>query len=372
MRVVWFIFLFTITVSFCVAQSKDTKTFYIDLSKFDDGIHHWNLYSSLRSEKRLDTTNIVGIANNLIAYQNTDGGWPKNIDWLAELDSEMVLQSLEEHYRESTFDNRNIFSQVEYLAAVYKQTGRLKYKVAAKNGFKYILDTEYHKGGWRGWDANVITFNDDVMTGIMDLLLDVKEGRQIYDWVAPAMRLKLDQAYDRGLSAILKSQVVLMGKKTAWCQQHDFDTYAPVQGRPYEHPSVTARESCAIIIFLMRIENPNPEVYTSIEAAVQWLESAKIEGYRYGDFSIEERKYHETTIDFDREFVLDSKAEPVWARYYDMKEGKPFLSLRNGTLVYNLSDIPFDRRVGYEWYGFWPNEVLMTYKTWKLDNPNSD
>lgn len=364
-------YLYLILLSFCFGCDSNNKktekaTYqYIDLALFQDGIHHWNLYSPIKSTKRLDSTNIVGISDALVAYQNNDGGWPKNIDWLAVIDKDSVLGSLSNRYKQSTYDNRNIFPQIAYLSASYKQTHNKTYKDAALKGFKYILNTEYPKGGWRGWDANVLTFNDDVMTGIMNLLLDVKQKAPKYDWLDANTRKNLLEAYDRGLEAILKCQILVNGQLTAWCQQHDFETYVPVQGRSYEHPSITARESCDIILFLMRIKNPSKAVINAITHAVTWLDTAKIEGYRYGDFSIPERPYHETTINFDREFVKDSLAPVVWSRYYDLQKGKPFLSLRDGTIVYRLSDIPFDRRVGYEWYGFWPKAVLTKYKTWR-------
>ena len=368
MNSLYFLFLIVSFLSFSCGKQKEIKGHYINLSKFEDGIHHWNLYSRIRSDDRLDTNNVVGIGDNLLAYQNDDGGWPKNIDWLAKLNPDSVKAGLDERYRQSTFDNRNIFPQIEYLSAVYLQTGQLKYKIGAERGFQYILDCEYSKGGWRGWDANVVTFNDDVMTGIMNLLLDVKQQHEHYNWLSVAYQEELLQAYNRGLNVILKSQIVINGVKTAWCQQHDFETYEPVQGRAYEHPSVTARESCDVILFLMRIENPDDSIKNAIISAMNWLEKVKITGFRYGNFPIEERKYHETKINFDREFVADSSAKPVWARYYDLKNSKPFLSLRDGKIVYQLSDISFDRRVGYEWYGFWPQKVFEEYPKWLLQN----
>lgn len=351
-------------------QQKVEKYAYIDLSNFEDGIHHWKLYSPIRSSERLDTADITGIADQLINYQNNDGGWPKNIDWLTRVPNDSVLNSLSKRYSQSTFDNRNTWPQIEYLSAVYLQTQNEKYKKAAENGFQYILNTEHQNGGWRGWDADVITYNDDVMIGIMDLLLDVKTQHKKYSWLDAEMQTQLVAAYERGLQVIIDCQVSLNGVKTAWCQQHDFETHLPVQGRAYEHPSITARESCDIILFLMRIENPNTLVRAAIQSAVTWLNSAKIEGYRYATFAIEEKPYHQTTINFDREFVPDSTAQAVWARYYDLEIGKPFLSLRNGTVVYDLKEISFDRRVGYEWYGFWPEKVLKKYVEWELENSN--
>ena len=354
--------LICMTFSLCEGQVNQYQV--IDLSKFSDGIHHWDLYSPIRSLARLDSADIIGIADNLLAYQNTDGGWPKNIDWLAVINPDSVINALSDHYRSSTFDNRNTFPQIEYLSAVYRQTGMDKYRVSAERGFQYLLNTEYPKGGWRGWDADVITFNDDVMTGIMQLLLDVKQMDEKYAWLTPAMRAALFAAYTRGIDVILKCQIVLHGRKTAWCQQHDFNTYAPAQGRTYEHPSITANESADVVLFLMRIADPDQSIIDAVNAAVEWLESAKITGYRYGKVQIPARPYHETMIDYDFEFVPDPDARPVWARYYDLETGSPFLSLRDGTIVYDLAEISFDRRIGYAWYGFWPQRVFARYAEW--------
>ena len=108
---------------------------YIDLSKFRDGIHHWELYSPIRSSERLDTADITGIADNLLAFQNPDGGWPKNIDWLTTIDPDSIRGALNDRYRSSTFDNSNTFPQIEYLAEVYNRTGAKKYRKGLSRAF---------------------------------------------------------------------------------------------------------------------------------------------------------------------------------------------------------------------------------------------
>ncbi len=350
---------------FSCTQSKTTEIPTISLDKFSDGIHHWELYSKIRSEARFDSSDVISISNNLLAYQNEDGGWPKNIDWLAKLNPDSVTNALSVRYRQSTFDNRNIFPQIEYLSQAYYYTNIEKYKIAAQKGFEYILREQFPQGGWKGWDAEAITYNDDVMTGIMELLLSVKEGRIYFDWLSQDLKSQLLEAYQKGLQVILKSQIEIDGQKTAWCQQHDPVSYEPVQGRKYEHPSITARESSDIVLFLMKIEHPSAKVKSAIEAAVNWFENAKIEGYDYQTITIPERAYHETTVNFDRKFIADKNAQPVWARYYDLDESKPFLSKVDGEVVYNLDEISFDRRIGYDWYGYWPEKVLQQYRIWK-------
>ena len=104
-----------------------------------DCINHWYLEHEHGSCERYKANDYRSIAENLLAYQNKDGGWPKNIDWLGIMDADSVIQSLTPRYRESTFDNRNIYPQVEYLSEVYLLTGEKRYMKAAKRGVEYIL-----------------------------------------------------------------------------------------------------------------------------------------------------------------------------------------------------------------------------------------
>ena len=50
------------------------------MSALHDGIHHWNLEHKERNYKRYSPEQYTKIADNFVAYQNEDGGWPKNID----------------------------------------------------------------------------------------------------------------------------------------------------------------------------------------------------------------------------------------------------------------------------------------------------
>lgn len=139
------------------------------MSAFHDGIHHWNLEHKERNYKRYSPEQYTKIADNFVAYQNEDGGWPKNIDWMAELPADSVLNTLSDHHRRSTLDNRNTYSQIEYLAQVYTLTKVTKYKNAVLDGLEYLLKTQKKNGGWRGWDVDAITFNDEVTTGVLRL-----------------------------------------------------------------------------------------------------------------------------------------------------------------------------------------------------------
>lgn len=114
----------------------------LDLDSFDDSIHHWNMDNKVRNYSRYTPDQYREIADNFIAYQNPDGGWPKNIDWLAILDADSVKNTLSERYRESTLDNTNIHPQIFYLADVYALTGERRYAESALQALEYLFATK--------------------------------------------------------------------------------------------------------------------------------------------------------------------------------------------------------------------------------------
>ena len=110
------ILLFSVFAGFSCTQKTVNPP---PLDAFKDGIHHWNLEHKERNYVRYEPPQYREIADNFIAYQNEDGGWPKNIDWLGVLNTDSVYAALKESYKRSTLDNRNTFPQIEYLADVY-------------------------------------------------------------------------------------------------------------------------------------------------------------------------------------------------------------------------------------------------------------
>jgi hypothetical protein len=103
------------------AQAYDA----IDISGFLDGIGHWQrAYGRDRDDARYDPSQIVEIADNVLAYQHQDGGWPKDIDWLAIVDPGVVRELQGKNYARSTFDNRNTYSQIDYLAGLREDRPR--------------------------------------------------------------------------------------------------------------------------------------------------------------------------------------------------------------------------------------------------------
>lgn len=331
---------------------------------FSDGIHHWNLDHSERNYKRYPAEQYVKIADNLVAYQNEDGGWPKNIDWMAELPADSVVNSLSERYRQSTLDNRNTYSQIEYLAEVYTLTKKPVYKKAVLDGLEYLLKTQKKNGGWRGWDVDAITFNDEVTTGVLRLFLHINEGDLNFTWLDDTMCKRIYQAFNRGIDMILRTQYVQNGVKTVWGQQHDNQTLLPTGARTFELASLTAGESCDVVRLLMEIPHPSDEVIEAVKSAMTWFDKVAITGIRVEKVSIPANQIVNHEYPYDRVVVKDKKAPRIWARFYEMADNTPFMCNRDGIKVYKLSDVKLERRVGYAWYTYAPEELFEAYDIW--------
>lgn len=357
MRLKKYLFLLCIPMSGWAQQVPSTML-------LQDGIHHWNLLHPNRSYMRYAETDYEKIADNLIAYQNLDGGWLKNIDWLGVLNSDSVKATLNDFEKQSTLDNRNTFSQIEYLADTYVLTNKLKCRLAVEKGLDYLLDTQKENGGWRGWDVDAVTFNDDVTTGALELCRNILQGDKSFLWLDQKYLDKIKIAYTRGINLILKTQYIQNGVKTVWAQQYDNVTLEPVKARSFELPGLTAWESSNIVLLLMGIENPSNEIIQAVHDAVNWFKKSAINGIRIQQIALNKDKIINQEYPYDNVVVEDVNAKPIWSRYYELSDNKPFMVKRSGEKVWKLADVNAERRTGYDWYGYWPQEVLDNYPKW--------
>jgi PelA/Pel-15E family pectate lyase len=343
----------SIAVSVCSASDP------IDTSLFSDSIRHWQKeFGRDRDDPRYDPGQVVEIGDHLIEFQNFDGGWPKNVDWLARIDREEFLKVIDHPNPRSSFDNRNTYPQIEYLAKVYCRTGQDRFRLSAEKGLDYLLAQQRPSGGWAGADVDAITYNDSVMTGIMNLLLDIRLDADQFRWVDQVRRERVDRALDRSIRVTLDCQIVVDGTKTAWCQQHDHATLEPVAARKYELASITANESVDVVEFLLRLPDPSPEVREAIRAALAWFEKAAIQGLRVERVPIAPERFHHHTATHDVVATEDPAAPRIWARFYDLETGRPIFCRADGTRVPSLDQVDLERRSGYAWYGGWPERLL--------------
>jgi PelA/Pel-15E family pectate lyase len=122
------------------------------------------------------------------------------------------------------------------------------------------------------------------------------------------------------------------------------------------------------------LPNPDAEIIQSIESAVKWLNESKIENLRIENIQISKDAYPGQNLSIDRKVVIDSTSKPIWARFYEISDNTPIFCTRNGKKVSTLAEVNPERRGGYAWYGYWPQELLSTeYPAWKKKlNSNSE
>ncbi len=385
----------------------------ISIKEFSDGFNHaryryansippWELYSEEQ---------ILGFAENMVYLQNPDGGWAKNIDFqrkytlseLIELQKKNksirpVTYELKKDENGSTLDNGNIFSQIEYLAQVYKQVPDKRYLDSMVRALQWVLNAQHPKsGGFTGADVYAITYNDDVMSDTLRTLRKIAND-ELYSIFPEKMRKKSKLAYEKGLECILNTQITMTlkdGSKllTAWCQQHSHETLAPLWAREFEPPSVCSVESSKIVELLMEIENPSEDVKKAIRASCEWLnrDDVRIHGKKVKKIPCDAEVLNGRYYDYERILVDDSSAPDLWARFYALDssfdivssarkppQGKypdvntPIWCDRGCKFFPDYNNLSKERRNGYSYAGRRPASTLEKYKVWKEKFPEKN
>jgi PelA/Pel-15E family pectate lyase len=300
------------------------------------------------------------VAENILSYQSDLGGWPKNIDTTA------APFTGDRKDLKPTFDNSATTDELRFLARIYKATKDERYRTAFVTGFDYILKAQYPTGGWPQFYPpddkyhRYITFNDDAMVRLLQLLRETYTS-DTYDFLDADRLRAARRAFDRGIDCILKCQIKVDGKLTAWCAQHDEKDYSPRPGRSYELVSLSGGESVGIVRLLMSLDNPSPEVVQAVEGAVAWFKAAELHGIR----QVVE-KDEKSPTGKNKVVVKDPSAPPIWARFYEIGTNRPIFSDRDGVAKHDLADIGYERRNGYSWLGYWPAKLLEEeYPAWK-------
>jgi PelA/Pel-15E family pectate lyase len=308
------------------------------------------------------------IADNILLYQRNSGGWPKNVD-MAKVLSDDQKDSLlrQKKNNDSTIDNGATYKQLSFLAKVYTAQHQERHRQSFLKGLDYLLSAQYPNGGWPQYFPNLtgyykhITFNDDAMIGVIKLLRDVAEAKSAYAFVDEARRSSAAKAVEKGIACILKTQIVVNGRRTVWCAQYDEVTLAPAPARKYEVVSLSGGESVGIVRFLMSIKHPSPEIVDAVESAVAWFEHSQLKGIKWI-----ERADSSQANGFDRVVVKDPSGGSIWARFYEIETNRPIFVGRDGVVKYDLAQIEHERRTGYNWYVDAPAKLLKKdYPAWQ-------
>ena len=291
------------------------------------------------------------LADAILSFQTPSGGWSKHLGFSRGLRQPGMQWTSQNapgqpaHYV-ATFDNSSTTAEMHFLANVWLATKREDCQAAFIKGLNFIFAAQYPNGGWpqgyplEGGYHDDITFNDDAMTHVLELLHGITLNEPCYAFLDESQRQQAAAALAAGIRCVLKLQIVRDGKKTVWCGQHDALTLQPASARKMEPATLSGLESSHVLGFLMTITNPMPEVVASIESGLAWFERAK---------------------------VADAASSKVrWARFYHLTNNKPVFPGRDGVLYDTFEAMAAKNKVGYDYYTSRPGSIVKTgQKKWR-------
>lgn len=373
------VLFFAIITGNITAQEEKNNSPLISTKPFQDGVNHWynirnkhSLVDPVENQQRYPETEYAKIADNILLFQRNNGGWPKNYDMRAILTPEQIANILEtKDETNTTFDNTTTHPHIYYLAQVYTLTQNEKYKAGCLKGLDFVMEAQYENGGWPQYYplqdnySRHITFNDEAYIGIMTLISRAIKNDPNFAFLDNTYKKNLSTSYQKGLECILNMQIKTNDTLTVWCQQHNEIDLSPAWARSFEPPSICNKESAAVVLFLMEIENPNKRIINSIQSAVQWFTESRIYNTRTEIFNAPPMESEFRTVTRDRRVVEDPSAPPIWTRYYELKTKRPLFCDRDSKYRYSMAEVSRERRIGYAWYTNAPQKVLDAYPEWQ-------
>lgn len=320
-----------------------------------------------QSEEWYGSTESFNVAENVLLLQKDNGGWPKNFkkyrNILNQTEKDEIVKTKND-IEEATIDNGATYSEMVFLARMYKATKDEKYKKAFIDGLNFIYSIQYPNGGFKQFSRSKgyythITYNDNATYNVLLLLKAIAAGDDLFTGISNEDMINdCKKSFDKGIDCIIKSQYVQNGKKTIWCAQHDEITLKPAKARAYELPSLSGQESVGLVILLMDIENPDSTVINAVNGAMEWFDNNRIK-----DFRLE--RYINTDGKPDLKMVKSSNGPDIWGRFCDLDTNRAFVCDRDGIVKYDISEIGYERRTGYGWYTSEPERLFKRYKSWK-------
>jgi PelA/Pel-15E family pectate lyase len=324
------------------------------------------------------------IADVIVSFQTPAGGWSKNQSrdgalrvpgqpWAGDNNSHFAAPgdfdtARDEHWHYvGTLDNDATITELQFLARVITaQPDAQTYRTAFDKGAAYLFNAQFPNGGWpqvwplEGGYHDAITFNDDALVHAAELMSDIASGTGDYAFVPEATRQQAAAARDRAIACILTTQVMVNGRRTVWGQQHDALTELPVAARNFEPDALSSAESASLLIYLMRLPDPSPEIVAAVHDGVKWLKAAALHDVAWTDGGDKAA---------GRKLIASPGAPDLWARYYVAATGKPIFGDRDKTLHDDVNEFSVERRNGYAWFNTAPLKVFKAYAKWTLSHP---
>jgi PelA/Pel-15E family pectate lyase len=319
------------------------------------------------------------VADNIVSFQTPAGGWGKNQDRDGpprQRGQAYTATDVPGAARDiagpanwafvGTIDNNATILELRFLARVIAATpgGGAPYRTAFQRGVDYLLGAQYPNGGWpqvfplMGGYHDAVTFNDDAIAQVIELLRDVGARTGDFAFVDAILAGRARAAAVRGYDLVVATQVQVNGRPTIWGQQHDVLTLAPTAARNFEPAALSSEESAGLLSLLMRVPDPSPRMVAAVHAGAIWLRDHAVPDVVWMREGTEGPHLERRT-----------GAGPLWPRFYDIATATPIFGDRDRLVRTDVNAISLERRKGYKWWGTGPAAVLKRYDRWAAAHP---
>jgi pectinesterase len=217
---------------------------------------------------------------------------------------------------------------------------------------EYVLGAQMPNGCWprvyplRGGSGDAIAVGDGGMLNVLPLLLAVARGD--FPFADTPLLRRAEQSLLRGLDCIVRSQVVVDGRRTGWAARLDPLTLAPIS---VDGPAgLSADDTPALLGFLMPLETNDPRVAASVRGGAAWLRETMLWGLSRGP---------------DGAPAPAPGPGPLWARVYEIGSNRPVYAGADGAVHRGLPVLA--ESAGADEFIGWPDATLEQYDEWARD-----
>jgi PelA/Pel-15E family pectate lyase len=321
------------------------------------------------------------IADIVVSFQTPAGGWSKNLnlaDHVRKPGEDFATDNRSRFLGKDDFDapedpswsyvgtldNDATHTELKFLAKIIAALSPkecVTYRASFLKGLDYLFAAQFPNGGWPqvwpldGGYHDAITFNDDAVTGALEVLEGVAEGN--IPFVPVGIRARARASVTLGIECILATQILENGQRTVWAQQHDPLTLKPVAGRNFEPPAQCSNESAGVVLFLMSLPHPSPAVAEAVRAAVAWFKKTALYDVAWQRGPQGAR-------------LVPAKGEgPIWSRYNEIGTDRPIFADRDKSIHDRVEELSPERQRGYGWYNDEPQKALDRYTQWSRVHP---
>jgi pectinesterase len=184
------------------------------------------------------------------------------------------------------------------------------------------------------------------MVDAVRLLRHVARGD--FAFVADSVRRRAGDSLARGVDCILRSQVLVDGRRTGWGAQHDPLTFVPISAANGEPAALSAWDSPGVLEFLLEEDPEDPRVAASVRGAAAWMRETMLWGIMASPELRPEPSPGEG---------------PLWAHFYEIGSNRAVYAGAERTVRYGWRELP-DSLWGLGWFTRNPGPVLARYDRW--------